>query len=99
RLTANEPGDPGEVGTGDTRPVVALRVARVVTEHRDRLLPVPEREHGHLGVDDALRFGPELGILGRGVADGTDLAVRPEDAAVGRDLLHLGDAPAAVRDR
>ena len=99
RLAADEPGDAGEVGAGDAGPVIALRVAGVVAEHRDRPVPVPEREQRHLRVDDALRLGPEGGVLGRGVADRADLAVRPEDAAVGRDLLHLGDAPAVVRGR
>ena len=99
RLAADEAGDPGEVGAGDARSVVALRMAGVIAEHRDRPVSVPEREQRYLRVDDAFGLGAQLGVLGRGVADRADLAVRPEDAAVGRDFLHHGDAPAVVRGR
>ena len=62
-LAANEPRDAGKVGAGHAGAVVALRMARVVAEHGERLVAVPERKQRHLRIDDSLRLGTQCRVF------------------------------------
>ena len=91
--------DTGDVRIGHSGPVIALRMDRVIAQHRQRFCPIPKAHQGNLRVDGSLRFRSQRGIRTGGVADRADLAVRSENAAVGGDLRHESRAKAEMSHR
>ena len=98
-LLPEKTGDAGEIRVRNTGAIVTLRMTGVVTEHRERLIAVPEADQRDNGVNGPFRLAPQRGVGGRGPAGGTHFAVRPEDPPIGGHLPDWGLPEAQVRDR
>ena len=99
RLIAQQPGQSGEIRVGHPRPVVALRMRGIISQGHHRHLAIPQTDHRSIRVDHPLSLGPQVRILARRIADRPHFAVRAENAAVRRHLVHLRLPVPDVTDR
>src|SRR5437762_3220850 len=96
---AQETGYSGKVRIGNSGAVIALRVCGIITQYRHGPFPIPETHQRNHRINNAFRFGANRRVHRRRPACGADLAVRPKDAPVRRDLIDASLAQADVRHR
>ncbi len=99
RLLARVPGEADEVATDAPLAVVALRVGRVIAEHRDQIVTVPQAQHADEGVNNAFGGRLDLRVLDAAPADVQHLTVGAEHPAVRRDAIDPGLSESQMRDR
>ena len=58
---------------------------RVIGQHRQQGVPIPEADGFQKGIDLAFRFGAQSRIFASGITRRADLAIRPENTPIGRD--------------
>src|SRR5262249_14145274 len=93
-LLALLPGQAAEVGAHSAFAVIAHWMSGVIVQRRQGAIAVPEAQRLQPGIDQPFGLLPGLLVLGGAGARVLHLAVRPQNAAIGGDLIHMSLADA-----
>src|SRR5262249_40907727 len=95
---SEETRDTWKIRIWNARPIITLRMRRIITQHSHGLIVVPKADERNDRIDCAFGCGDQLRIRASRVAH-TDFAIGPENTTIRRDLLDTSFTEAEVSNR
>jgi len=96
---AHRTGQSDRIAADDSFAVIALRVSRVIGQHRQRTLSIPKADQLHVGVDHSLRRVARLAIGRKAPPHVLHIAIGSQNAPIGGNFLDPATAQSQVRHR